>query len=94
VEKYNELFGFETIDYLVADREFIGENWLEYLNLNGIKYHMRIRDNFKVYKNQSTKLIKATYYKVGISIDFNEQKIKIKKHVYRSKSLFRYGLHF
>ena len=61
MEKYDELFGFETIDYLVADREFIGENWLEYLNRNGIKYHIRIRDNFKVYKNKSTQPIKAAW---------------------------------
>ncbi len=33
MEKYNDLFGFDIIDYLIADREFIGEKWLEYLNL-------------------------------------------------------------
>jgi len=33
-------------------------------------------------------------YKVGIYIDFNEQKIKIKKHGYRAKSLFKYGLDY
>ena len=30
MEKYDKLFGFESIDYLVADREFIGEKWLGY----------------------------------------------------------------
>lgn len=195
MEKYNELFGFETIDYLVADREFIGEKWLEYLNLNRIKYHIRIRDNFKVYKNRSDKPVKASWlfsrlklgefahhpkivyinnvacylsasviksktgqpefqflisfnnpaksgecykkrwqietmfkalkssgfniekthlqdierieklvslvfiafvwcYKVGIYVDAVEQKIKIKKHGYRAKSLFKYGLDY
>lgn len=195
MEKYNELFGFESIDYLVADREFIGEKWLEYLNLNRIKYHIRIRDNFKIYKNKYDKPIKATWlfsglklgefahhpkivyinnvacylsasviksktgkpefqflisfnnpskskecykkrwqietmfkalkssgfniekthlqdierikklvslvfiafvwcYKVGIHIDVNEQKIKIKNHGYRAKSLFKYGLDY
>ncbi len=33
-------------------------------------------------------------YKVGINIDLNEQKIKIKKHGYRAKSLFKYGLYY
>ena len=195
MEKYDKLFGFETIDYLVADREFIGEKWLEYLNRNHIKYHIRIRDNFKVFKNRNGKSLRAEWfftalklvefahhpkivyinnvacylsasviksktgkpefqflisfnnpskskecykkrwqietmfkalkssgfniekthlqdierieklvslvfiafvwcYKVGIHIDMNEQKIKIKKHGYRAKSLFKYGLDY
>jgi len=28
MEKYDTLFGFETVDHLVADMEFIGEDWL------------------------------------------------------------------
>lgn len=195
MEKYNSLFGFETIDYLVADREFIGENWLEYLNQNHITYHIRIRDNFKIYKTKNDTPIKASWlfsglkmgefrhhkkivwinnvacylsasviksktgkpefqflisfnnpananecykkrwqietmfkalkssgfniekthlqaidrieklvalvfiafvwcYKVGIYIDLFEQKIKIKKHGYRAKSLFKHGLDY
>lgn len=61
MEKYNSLFGFETIDFLVADREFIGENWLDYLNRNRIKYHIRIRDNFKIYKTKSSEPIRASW---------------------------------
>jgi hypothetical protein len=195
MEKYHSLFGFETIEYLVADREFIGENWLEYLNQNQINYHIRIRDNFKIYKTKNEAPIKATWlfsglkmgefkhhtkivyinnvacyisasviksktgkpefqflisfnnpakakecykkrwqietmfkalkssgfniekthlqeierieklvalvfiafawcYKVGIYLDSFEQKIKIKKHGYRAKSLFKYGLDY
>ena len=33
-------------------------------------------------------------YKVGIYVDQLEQKIKIKKHGYRAKSLFKYGLDY
>lgn len=195
MEKYNSLFGFETVDYLVADREFIGEKWLAYLNRNHIKYHIRIRDNFKIYKTKRSNHIRASWlfsglkmgefrhhpkivyvnnvacyisasviksktgkpefqflisfnnpakskecykkrwqietmfkalkssgfniekthlqnidrieklvalvfiafiwcYKAGIYIDQFEQKIKIKKHGYRAKSLFKYGLDF
>jgi hypothetical protein len=36
----------------------------------------------------------AWCYKVGIYIDLNERKIKIKKHGYRAKSLFKYGLDY
>jgi hypothetical protein len=195
MDKFNDLFGFEKIDYLVADREFIGKNWLDYLNRNQIKYHIRIRENFKVYKRKGEKPIKAAWlfsrlkagqfehypkivyindvacylsasvikakngnaeyqflisfnnpseskecykkrwqietmfkalkssgfniekthlqdiervsklislvfiafvwcYKVGIYVDIHEKKIKIKKHGYRAKSLFKYGLDY
>ena len=30
------LFGKESINYLVADREFVGEHWMNYLNLTRI----------------------------------------------------------
>jgi len=195
MEKYRSLFGFESVDYLVADREFIGEIWLEYLNRNKVQYHIRIRDNFKIYKTKDSESIKATWlfaglkmgefkqypkvvyinnvacyisasviksktgypqfqflisfnnpskskecykkrwqietmfkalkssgfniekthlqqierieklvalvfiafvwcYKVGIYIDQNENKVKIKKHSYRAKSLFKHGLDY
>lgn len=38
-----------------GDREFIGHDWLNYLNDNSVRYHIRFRNNFKVYcfdKNQ------------------------------------------
>ena len=50
LNQYNELFGFETIDVLVADREFVGSEWLDYLNTNEIAYHIRIRENFDVFQ--------------------------------------------
>jgi hypothetical protein len=40
VEKHIQLFGIETISCLVADREFIGENWINYLNFRRIEYYM------------------------------------------------------
>ncbi len=32
LDRYIHLFGIETIDCLLADREFVGEHWLAYLN--------------------------------------------------------------
>lgn len=46
VNRYIKLFGKQTINYLVADREFVGEHWIKYLNFNRIEYHIRIRNNF------------------------------------------------
>ena len=32
IERYISLFGIETIDAILADREFVGEDWVAYLN--------------------------------------------------------------
>ncbi|HBS11686.1 MAG TPA: IS4 family transposase, partial [Flavobacteriaceae bacterium] len=34
---------------VVADREFVGKDWLAFLNRNEIRYYIRIRNNFKVF---------------------------------------------
>ena len=31
LEEFDRLFGFAAIDYLCADREFVGKKWLAYL---------------------------------------------------------------
>ena len=48
LERYIRLFGSESIDCLLADREFVGERWVKRLNDNHIRYHIRIRENFRV----------------------------------------------
>jgi len=48
INRYVRLFGEETIDCLVADREFVGEKWIDYLNESKIRYYIRIRENFYV----------------------------------------------
>jgi len=49
------------IDCVLADREFVGEQWLAYLNHNQIRYHIRIRENFYVDDPRSCKRIKASW---------------------------------
>jgi hypothetical protein len=61
VNHYIRLFGKETILYLVADREFVGEHWIDYLNFNRIEYHIRIRDNFWVLNPKTGKQFKVTW---------------------------------
>ncbi|WP_187477736.1 transposase [Amniculibacterium sp. G2-70] len=34
---------------MLADREFIGYDWLDFLNKNQIRYYIRLRNNFKVF---------------------------------------------
>ncbi len=45
VQRYINLFDADTIDCLLADREFVGERWVNWLNDNCIRYFIRIRDN-------------------------------------------------
>lgn len=61
VNRFIKLFGKEVIESIVADREFVGGQWLEYLNQNKIKYYIRIRNNFKVFIPHKNKEIKASH---------------------------------
>ena len=59
MERYIKLFGFSNIDCLLADREFVGEQWTAYLNENNIRYYIRIKENFKVFNPRNGKTVKA-----------------------------------
>ena len=53
-----ECFGVERIEYLLGDREFIGEEWLNYLKTNQIPFVQRLRE-----KNQKVKNSKGIFVK-------------------------------
>ena len=55
------LFGNESLHYLVTDREFFGEHWIDYPTFNQIEYHIRIRDNFWVMNPKTGRHFKATW---------------------------------
>lgn len=59
IKKYNEWFGKQSINCLLADREFVGGKWLEFLNKKDIRYYIRIRNNFKIYSYKKQGEIKA-----------------------------------
>jgi hypothetical protein len=61
VERFIHLFGSESLDCLTADREFVGEKWIKYLNNNRIKYYIRIRENFWVMQPHNGKQVKASW---------------------------------
>lgn len=60
IERFVGLFGKQCIECLVADREFVGEKWIAYLNREGIRYHIRIRNNFKVFLPRKRREIKVS----------------------------------
>jgi hypothetical protein len=59
IERYVRLFGYETIDCLLADREFVGEYRVNYLNNCKIRYYIRIRKNFYVNDPRTGKRFKV-----------------------------------
>lgn len=66
IERYIALFGRDSIDCLVADREFVGADWLAYLNVRRIRYHIRIRENFWVTKPGTGSRFKASWAFLGL----------------------------
>jgi hypothetical protein len=49
VSRFIRLFGVKTIDCITADREFIGDDWWNFLIEHEIQFFIRIRENQKVF---------------------------------------------
>jgi len=77
---FMDWFGTDCIDCLLADREFVGEKWLGFLNEHRIRYHIRIRNNFWVYCPKRQAQVKAWHL-------FNGLKIGQLKHYHRIMKL-------
>lgn len=45
LKDFDEVFGFERINSLIADREFVGNKWFKTLNKNRIPYFIRVKQN-------------------------------------------------
>jgi len=59
INRFITLFGKDCIACIIADREFVGKDWVDYLNAKEIPYYIRIRKNFKVFLVQKQKYVKA-----------------------------------
>jgi hypothetical protein len=66
MKKYEQLFGYQTVDCLLADREFIGEDWINYLNINQLRYYIRVRENFYVDNPRTGKRFKVFWIFNGL----------------------------
>lgn len=67
VKRYVTLFGKDTIKCLVADREFVGEKWIEFLNQEKIPFYIRIRENFFATNPKNGKAIKVSRLFEGLN---------------------------
>ena len=45
IGRYIRLFGVDSVECLLADREFVGKDWFKWLIGEKIKFHMRIKEN-------------------------------------------------
>jgi len=69
IEWFIRLFGLEALDCVTADREFVGERWIKYLNEQQIRYYIRIRENFWVLQPHNGKRVKASWLFVNLPLN-------------------------
>jgi hypothetical protein len=60
MDEFGRLFGFHSIAYLCADREFIGKKWFSYLRCKGIPCRIRVRANTKI-ANARGRMVQARH---------------------------------
>ena len=75
IDKFLELLGKEKIECILADREFIGEEWFNYLN-NIARVNFRIRIKNSEYINKKNG--KKAFVKKFLSKYKNSRKENIK----------------
>ena len=76
MDRTNWKFGADRIDCLVADREFIGKEWIGWLNEHGIRYYIRIRQNFWIVKPSTGERIRTWWL-------FNDLKVGQEKFYHK-----------
>jgi hypothetical protein len=75
MKRFIAQFGKSQILGVFGDREFIGEKWLKWLQAEGIKFHIRIKENAKIPNSQGIDVqAKKLFYllKVGEKIVIKE----------------------
>lgn len=59
LKKYIETFDKSTIGCVLGDREFIGKNWIEWLDQQQIPYVLRMKENGQYIDKRKGKMVKA-----------------------------------
>ena len=69
IGRFIGLFGKQCIAALVADREFIGDQWFSYLEKESIPFHIRIRENLW-FRKPNGEMMKMSW--IALSLTLNE----------------------
>lgn len=48
IARYLRVFGASSIEALLADREFVGDDWMTYLTENNVLFSIRVRENMHI----------------------------------------------
>lgn len=93
LRKFIDLFGYDCIDCLVADRKFVGKEWIGWLNNERIRYYIRIRQNFWVINPKSGEKIKAWHLfnrvRVGEELFYHKLYVMKGEYVYLAGARLR-----
>lgn len=89
VERFVRLFGSECIDSLVADREFVGKDWIGWLNRNHIRYYIRIRQNFWLVKPSTGERIRAWW--LFNSLKVGQERLYYKLFLHKGEYVYLAG---
>lgn len=89
MERFIRLFGSDCIDCLVADREFVGKEWVGWLNDMRIRYYLRIRQNFWVAKPSTGELVRAWW--LFNSLKVGEEKFYHKPYLLKGEYVYLAG---
>lgn len=68
INRFIRLFGKDCIDCIMADREFVGEEWIAFLNESKLRYYIRIRNNFKVFLPHKNEKIPVSWLFNGLKV--------------------------
>jgi len=56
MRRFLALFGAERVRWLLADREFVGAEWMEFLNENNVPFVIRLREDLRAYTAEGHEL--------------------------------------
>lgn len=72
LSEFDRLFGFASIHFLCADREFVSNKWIGYLTDHGIDFRIRLRANTLI-SNSRGQMVRATRlfsrYRIGEAVE-------------------------
>ncbi len=68
IKRFVGFFGKKCIDCILADREFVGEEWIKFLNEQKLRYYIRIRNNFKVFLPHKNSTVPVSWLFNGLKV--------------------------
>lgn len=89
IDKFLELFGKEKIECILADREFIGEEWFNYLNnIARVNFRIRIKNSEYINKKNGKKAFVKNFFR---NIKIQEKKTLSDKRLLWNHRLYIVG---